>query len=155
LGQELLEMPVEEVVLLPPDLKPWVKGIREKFLNESYIEPATPPATLKDHSSRLSTAAEKLSTQLFAIHLGSSDLYAMLVEEAVDNNNFTLLKLLENDRIKCLLTHMQAEIPSLKRVTKWDDLLVKEITSELIDKLDYRAEHGNFVGKCEDCKNLE
>jgi len=133
-------------------LRQEVEELREKS-RQASLGVAIPTARerLDAYRMNLCKVAKKLSIELRLIRQNTLTSYATIAEIGVGTNNFKLLKLLEDPHIKNLLLHMQAELPHLRRLMSWDDLLVKEITEGLLDRLSLRAERGDFQGKCEVC----
>jgi len=109
----------------------------------------------KKHNERLSERALELIDNLKSDWPYSSDTSETITEIAVENDDYDRIDLLESFLTKCLFSHMKAELPQLQYLTKWNDLQIKSINTELLDRLTLRVERGDFQGKCEVCKDWD
>jgi len=142
LRQELVEMPDTEVELLPDDLKSWVAGLPERQHREH----------LKQHYDELADDAQQLATILESNQL--CELNSTILEIAVENDEYDVLKLLNKPILEWLLDHMKADkLPHIEKLDDWNNLRVRDITRQLIYKLYLRARTKEFMGVCEVCKD--
>lgn len=51
-----------------------------------------------------------------------------------------------------LFAHLQNDMPTLQKCKMWEELKVKDITTQLLDEISLKAANRDFHGKCEVCK---
>ena len=109
----------------------------------------------RKHMKRLSEKTEEFIIALRRISRTVSGSPYSLLEMGVENDDFELLELLNDFHVKWMFSHMKDEIPALKDLSSWEGLKVKDITQELLGKLSFRAECGDFPNKCEICEDWD
>ena len=109
----------------------------------------------KKHWNRLSERAEEFASVLRSIRQSTLNTGKTIFEAGIDDDNKEILKSLDDFRTKCLLSHLQVEMPQLQILTNWDDLRVKDITEQLLVTLSLKAEQAMFRGTCEVCRDWE
>jgi len=141
LEKEVMEMPVEQVNLLPEDLKIWIKSLRPNI--EDWPK----------HCAELSETAKNLSVKLRHIHRYYPPTNEEIGELAVNYDDKELLEELDDPPARYLLSHIQADLPLLKNLKTWAYLKTKDISEDLLSALSMISRHERVRGKCEICKD--
>lgn len=139
-------MPIEGVKLLSEDLQAFITGLRPNLKKAIAHKD-----DLEKHWKDLSKAAKRFSDKLKLVRRYTLMTEATIAEYGVEEKDFELLELLEDDYVRCLLPHMQEELPRLRYLNSWDDLRIRDITEELLETLFLRATQGEFKSKCKIC----
>ena len=90
--------------------------------------------------ARYSLIPELASLTLLDINLSEKE-----QEQLLDIDSFL---------VRCLLSHVQAELPELKNVERWEHLRLEDLTDELLHKLSLIAYQKDFKGTCDICHIL-
>jgi len=77
---------------------------------------------------------------------------AVVVEFSIVFDEIELLQVLNHERGKRLLEHLQAEFPELSRLKSWTGLRVQEITPALLEGIACHIKQRDFQGECEECR---
>lgn len=115
--------------------------------------PDTLNEELKKHKARLASIAEELADSLkpYWPYIWLTD--QTIAENAVENDDRTLVSVLKSLDAAWLFDHMKEELHILKNISSWKELKVKDITDDLLHTLSLRAARQEFPGKCEVCKD--
>jgi len=106
----------------------------------------------KEHEKGLVSTLQKLIENFrLAQRYGSVD--GLPIEEiVVKEEDRNQLHSVESLLSRCLLSHIQLELPELRGIKDWGQLRPEDITDELLDKLSLMSYRRTFQGKCDICQ---
>ncbi len=141
LGQEIMAMPIEQVNLLPEDLKIWIISLRPNI--EDWPK----------HYAELSETAKNLSAKFRHLHRYYPPTDEEIGALAVNYDDKDFLEMIDDPSARYLLSHIQADLPLLKNLKTWAYLKTKDISEDLLTALSMISRHERVRGKCEICKD--
>ena len=149
LQQEIREIPLDEVLLLPDDLQVWIKGLRPDLGNAEALHgsqvSANELATFK-HWEELSSLAGQLVSLREQYNEGhpNGGYDGYIIDDP-------LMIELPHGLIACLISHMKSEFSEYEKISGWKDLLKIDISEEVILKLAFVAHRRKLKGTCLIC----
>lgn len=110
---------------------------------------------MKEHTKDLALALSQLINNL---QIGQK--YKWMQDEAINDivvsqEEREQLEKIDQVLARCLLSHIQADLPELGHLKNWRQLRVGEITDELLHKLSVMRWQKEFKGTCEICQGWQ
>lgn len=150
LQNEIRDIPLREVALLPEELHNWARGLKGDTHLKQSIESLIESQEI--HVEDLANAARRLADNLKPYLQEVSGYLGDYVIGNEDEQEFEE-QLQADSPTKWLLSHMKTELLQLRTLNKWLEIPTKYIDNQLLERLYLRASQKYFPGECKECEN--